>query len=397
MEGETIMENFTMDKQLVISKRFNYLTYTLMGIGLVTIIAGFFVNPVKTWANYLMNNYYFLSLAIGATFFLALQYITQAGWASAFSRIPQAMANVIPVIGVLMIPILVFGLPYIYHWAIPGIAEHDPVIAHKSPYLNLPFFISRYVIFFAVWIFLTQYLKKLSLQEDKIGGMTNFYKSELYSKIYIFTLAITFSLATFDWIMSVDVHWFSTIFAFRNFAMSFYHGTVVITLIVIILSKLGYLPFLNKAHLKDFSKYIFILSIIWTYLWFSQYILIWYANIPEETVYYLPRTRGEFKPLFYLELIINFAIPFALLLSNYLVSHKNTLMAICIIIIIGHWVDLYLQIIVGTYGKLEFGLIEIGTFIGFAGMFAFVVARALKAVPMVPRNHPYLEESLGHH
>jgi len=179
--------------------------------------------------------------------------------------------------------------------------------------------------------------------------------------------------------------------------MSFYHGTVVVTLIIIILNKLGYLPFLNKAHLKDLSKYIFILSIIWTYLWFAQYILIWYANIPEETVYYLPRTKGEFTPLFYSELIINWVIPFALLLSNYLVSHKNTLMAICIVIIFGQWVDLYLQIIVGTYGKLQIGLIEIGSFIGFAGMFAYIVAHALKAAPLVPKNHPYLEESLGHH
>jgi hypothetical protein len=397
MEGESIMENYNMDKQLVISKRFNYLTFILMGIGLVTIIAGFLINPTKTWANYLMNNYYFLSLAIGATFFAALQYITQSGWASAFIRIPQAMANVIPVIAILMIPILVFGLPELYHWAHPGIAAQDPVIAHKSPYLNLPFFISRYVIYFAVWIFMTQYLKRLSLREDKVGGMANFYRIGLFSKIYIFTLALTFSLATFDWIMSVDVHWFSTIFAFRNFAMSFYHGTAVVTMIIIILNKMGYLPFLNKAHMKDFSKYIFILSIIWTYLWFSQYILIWYANIPEETVYYFPRTRGEFKPLFYLELFINFVIPFALLLSNYLVSHKNTLLAICIIIIFGQWVDLYLQIIVGTYGKLEIGFIEIGTFIGFIGMFAYVVARALRSAPLVPKNHPYLEESLNHH
>jgi hypothetical protein len=391
------MENFNLDKQFVISRRFNYLTYILMGIGLITIIVGFIINPVKTWANYLMNNYYFLSLAIGATFFVALQYITQTGWSSAFIRIPQAMANVIPVIAILMIPILVFGLPELYHWAHPGVAAHDPIIAHKTPYLNLPFFIFRYIIFFAVWIFLTQYLKRLSLKEDQIGGMTNFYKSEFFSKVYIFTLAITFSLATFDWIMSVDVHWFSTIFAFRNFVMAFYHGTVVITLIIIILNKIGYLPFLNNAHLKDLSKYIFILSIIWTYLWFAQYILIWYANIPEETVYYLPRTKGEFKPLFYGELIINWVIPFVLLLSNYLVTHKNTLMAICVIIIIGQWVDLYQQIIVGTYGKLEIGFIEIGSFLGFAGMFAFVVARALKTAPLVPKNHPYLEESLKHH
>jgi len=395
MEGESIMENYNMDQKLKISKRFNYLTFILMGIGLVTIITGFFVNPTKTWANYLMNNYYFLSLAIGATFFAALQYITQTGWSSAFIRVPQAMSDVIPVIAILMLPILIFGLPELYHWAHAGAAEHDPIIAHKSPYLNQSFFIFRYILFFAVWIFLTQYLKRLSLKEDKVGGLKYFHRSGLFSKVYIFALAITFSLATFDWVMSVDVHWFSTIFAFRNFAMAFYHGTVVITLIIIILSKLGYLPFLNKAHLKDLSKYIFILSIIWTYLWFSQYILIWYANIPEETVYYLPRTKGAFVPLFYAELIINFAIPFLLLLSNY--SHKNSLMVICVIIIIGQWVDLYLQIIVGTYGKFEIGFIELGSFLGFAGMFAFVVARALKSAPLVARNHPYLEESLNHH
>ena len=244
---------------------------------------------------------------------------------------------------------------------------------------------------------MTQLLRRFSLKEDKQGTLNYFYKSEFYSKVYIFTLAITFTLATFDWIMSIDAHWYSTIFAVRNFAMSFYHGTTVIVLIIIILNKMGYLPFLSAAHLKDYSRYIFILSIIWTYMWFAQYILIWFANIPEETVYYLPRTKGEFRPLFYLELIINWAVPFALLLSNYLVTHKNTLMAICIIVIFGHWIDMYQQVIVGTYGKLEIGFIEIGTFIGFAGLFAYIVARSLKSAPLVAQNHPYLEESLKHH
>lgn len=391
------MEATYSDKPLHLSRGFTYLTFALMGIGLVTIIAGFFVNPVKTWGNYLMNNYYFLSLAIGATFFMALQYITQTGWSSGFVRVPQAMGNVIPVIGILMLPIMVFGLPDIYHWAHHGAADHDPVIAHKAPYLNIPFFISRFVIYFAAWILLTQWLKRLSLREDMEGGLVNFQKSEFYSKVYIFTLAVTFSLATFDWIMSIDVHWYSTIFAFRNFAMAFYHGTAVVLFIVIILGKLGYFPFLTKAHLRDYSKYVFILSIIWTYMWFSQYILIWYANIPEETVYYLPRTRGEFKLFFYLELIINWVVPFALLLSNYLVSHKNTLLAICVIIIFGHWIDLYQQVMPGTYGKFHIGFIEIGTFLGFAGMFAWVVGKSLTRAPLVARNHPYLEECLHHH
>lgn len=391
------METTYTDKQLHISRTFTIISFVMIGIGAVTIIAGFFINPVKTWANYLMNNYYFLSLAIGATFFAALQYITQSGWSSGFLRIPQAMGAVIPFIAILMIPLMIFGLPDIYHWAHHGAADHDPIIAHKSPYLNIPFFIIRFVIFFAAWIFMNRLLRRLSLREDKAGGLDLFHKSEFYSKVYIFVIAVTFSLATFDWIMSIDVHWYSTIFAFRNFAMAFYHGTTVMVLIIIILNKLGYLPYLSKAHLKDYSKYIFILSIIWTYMWFSQYMLIWYANIPEETVYYLPRTKGEFRPFFYMELIINWVIPFALLLSNYLVSHKNTLLAICCIIIFGQWVDLYQQVIVGTYGKLHIDFIEIGSFIGFAGLFAYIVARALASAPLTPRNHPLLEETFHHH
>ncbi len=391
------METTFTDKKLTISKTFNYITFVLMGIGLITIILGFISNPVKTWANYLMNNYYFLSLAIGATFFAALQYITQSGWSSGFIRVPQAIGSIIPVMAVLMLPIILFGLPEIYHWAHHGAAEHDPIIAHKTPYLNIPFFIFRFVLYFALWILLTQYLRRLSLKEDLSDGMTYFHKSEFYSKVYIFTLAVTFSLATFDWIMSIDVHWYSTIFAVRNFIMAFYHGTTVILFIILILNKLGYFPFLSNAHMKDFSRYVFILSIIWTYMWFAQYILIWYANIPEETVYYLPRTKGDFKPLFYLELVINWVIPFALLLSNYLVTHKNTLLAICIVIILGQWIDLYQQVIVGTYGKLEIGLIEIGTFIGFIGLFAFFIAKSLASAALVPKHHPYLEESLQHH
>lgn len=391
------METTLTDKQLLISKSFRYITYALMGIGVLSVVLGFILNPARTWANYLMNNYYFLSLAIGATFFGALQYITQSGWSSGFIRIPQAMGSIIPVIAILMLPILIFGLPELYHWAHPGAAQHDPIIAHKAPYLNIPFFVFRFVLYFAVWIFMTQLLRRISLREDLQVGLTNFQKSEFFSKVYIFSLAITFSLASFDWIMSIDVHWYSTIFAFRNFAMAFYHGTTVILFILLILNRWGYFPFLNNAHMKDFSRYIFVLSIIWTYLWFAQYILIWYANIPEETVYYLPRTKGEFKPLFYAELIINWVIPFALLLSNYLVTHKNTLLAICVIIIIGQWVDLYQQVIVGTYGKLEIGFIEIGMFLGFAGLFAFMVARSLASAALVPKNHPYLEESLQHH
>lgn len=386
-----------IQKKLVIPTRFNIIAFVLMGIGLIAFVYGFVVNPAKTWPNLLMNNYYFLSLAIGATFFAALQSITRSGWSAGIIRVPQAMGNFIPVIAILMLPILLFGMHDLYHWTHKEALEHDPLIAHKYPYLNMPFFIARYVIFFAVWTLLTQYIRRLSLKEDRKDTLTYFKKIEFFNKVYIFALAITFSLASFDYIMSIDVHWFSTIFAVRNFAMGFFHASAVIMMIVIILNKAGYLSFINKSHLRDMSKYVFVLSIIWTYTWFSQYILIWYANIPEETIYYLPRTQGEFIPFFYLELILNWLVPFLLLMSGKISTNRNALLAIGVVLIIGHWVDMYQQVIVGSYGKLELGFIEVGTFLGFWGLFAYVVARSLAAAPLIPVKHPFLEESLQHH
>ncbi len=386
-----------MDKKLTISPAFKYITYGMIGVGIITLIFGFIYDPVKTWANYLVNNYYFLAVVVGATFFGSLQYITQSGWSAGFVRIPQAIGNFYPVLFLLMLPILIWGMHDLFHWTHAGAAEHDALIAHKSPYLNMPFFIGRYVFYFAVWILLTQMLRRFSLKEDIHGGLVYFKKSEFWSKVYVFSLAFTFSVATFDWIMSIDVHWFSTIFAVRNFVMGFFHGTVIILLIILILNKFGYYPFLNKYHLADFSRYIFILSVIWTYTWFSQYVLIWYANIPEETVYYLPRTKGEFVPLFYLEMTINWLVPFLVLMSNKLATNKTVLFVVGVILVFGQWIDVYNQVIVGTYHHLHIGFIEAGTFIGFIGLFALVVAISLSRVPLVAKNHPYIEESLHHH
>ncbi len=384
-----------MEKKFTISPKFKYLVFALMGLGVITFIYGFMNNPAKTWANLLMNNYYFLALAIGAAFFAAIQYITQSGWSAALIRVPQAMSNFIPVALILMLPV-VLGMHHLYEWSEPS-AMNDPLIAHKHPYLNVPFFVIRLLFYFAVWIGMTQLLRYFSLKEDAKGGMKYFKKSEFYSKVFIFLLAVTFSAASFDWIMSIDVHWFSTIFAFRNFSMAFFHASAVIALIVIILNYNGYFPFLNEAHLRDFSKYIFILSIIWTYMWFSQYILIWYANIPEETVYYLPRTKGEFRPLFYSELVINWLVPFLILMPTKWARNRRVLILVAVMLIIGMWIDVYQQVIVGTYHHLSIGFIEIGTFLGYCGLFAYVVAWSLSRAALIPKNHPYLQESIHNH
>lgn len=385
-----------MDEKISISQRFKYVAVIFVFIGIITIGFGLYFNPETTWANLLLSNYYFISIAIGATFFYSIQYISQSGWSAQFQRVPLALGAYLGVACVIIL-FLYFGLNFLYHWSLPDAAAHDALIEHKSPYLNIPFFFIRIIIFFTIWIFMIRLLLRTSLKEDQVGGMIYFYKSELYSKIYIFSLAITFSLFTFDVIMSIDVHWFSTIFAVKNFISGFFHAVAIITLIVITLNRYGYFKNLNKSHLQSYSKYLFILSLIWAYLWFIQFLVIWFANIQEETIYYVVRTKGNWQIFFYLNIILNWAIPFLLLMFDKSKESKPILILVCIILIIGQWVDLYLQIMPGTGGEPGIGMVDIGIFAGFAGLFILIVNRALGKIPLIPTNHPFLNESMNHH
>ena len=384
-----------MEKKYSFSKSFKIVCIALMAIGVISIAIGFISSPEKAWADLLLNNYYFLSLAIGASFFMALQYITQSGWSAAFKRISESFIPYIPVAAIIMF-VLLFGTKSLYHWTHHEIIATDPILAHKEPYLNLPFFIIRMIFYFAVWIVLTQLLLKYSKKEDLEGGMTYFKKSEFVSKVYIFSLALTFSLASFDWIMSLEPHWYSTIFSLKNFIAAFFHGAAIITLIIIILHSYGYFPFITNAHWADLSKYIFILSIVWGYFWFAEYLLIWYANIPEETIYFVKRLAFPWKILFYGNIAINWLVPVVVLLSNYFARRKSILAFVIVFLIIGQWIDLYLQIMPGAVGKFKIGITDIGTFLGFTGLFIYLIASSLSKRDLTPKNHPYLEESLHH-
>ena len=186
-----------MENRLVISKKFKLATYVLIAIGVLSFILGFIFDPKRTWANYLLTNYYFLMLAIGAAFFGALQYITQSGWSAAFKRIPEAMSAYIPFAGVFFV-ILFFGMHSLFEWTHEDVIQHDHLLQHKSVYLNVPFFFIRVVVFFAVWTLLSKILRRISLREDEFGGMEYFKKSEFYSKVFIFVIALTFTLFAVD-------------------------------------------------------------------------------------------------------------------------------------------------------------------------------------------------------
>jgi len=385
-----------MDTKVIFSKNFNYITYGLMALGVIGLVFGFLTDTQRTWANILLNNYYFLSLAVGAAFFFSLQYITQSGWSAMFRRIPEALMAYIPYASIIML-LLFFGLHDIYEWSHPDVVAHDKLLQHKAPYLNIPFFMIRIVIFCGSWVLLTRYLRKLSLQEDNLAGLAMFEKMEFWSKIFIFVLALTFSMASFDWIMSIDAHWFSTIFAFKNFGAAFYHGTSLVALIAIILHKKGYFKDMNEYHLLDFSRYMFGLSIIWGYLYFSQFALIWFGNIPEETIYYVKRWDNGWMIFMYLNFAINWFIPFIVLLPQKLDKNINVVYAICILLLVGLYTDIYEQVMPAFMKSPSFGIIELGVLAGMAGLFLFAVSKALAKAPLIPKNHPYLEESKHHH
>ncbi len=385
-----------MENKLVVSKNFKMLTYVLIGIGVLSLALGFVFDAKRTWANYLLNNYYFLSLAIGAAFFGAIQYIANAGWSALFKRIPEAMAAYIPFAAVLFI-VLFFGMHSLFEWTHDEVIQHDELLQHKSPYLNIPFFFTRIIVFFGAWILLSKYLRKISLKEDEVGGMEFFHKSELYSKVFIFVIAFTFSLFAVDALMSLSPHWFSTLFAGKSFIAAFLHGSSIITLIVIILARSGNFSTLNRSHLHDFTRYIFMTSIVWGYFNFAEFMLIWYGNIPEETSWFAMRWDGAYKILFFANIILNWFIPFIVLMPRKTSRSKMVITPVIVLLMIGQYTELYYIIWPATVGDAKFGLLEIGTFLGFLGLFSWVVSTWLAKANLIPKNHPYLEESIYHH
>jgi len=375
---------------------FKIIAFVLIAIGIASFAFGLISDPGRTWSNYLLNNFYFFSIAMGGAFFFVIQYISQSGWSAGFKRVPEAMMAWIPFAAVFFL-LLYFGVHSLYHWSHHEAVAEDALLAHKSPFLNVPFFFARMVLFFGLWILFSRLLRKFSINEDNEGGTKWFEKSEFYSKVFVFILAITFSFAGIDWIMSIDAHWYSTLFALKNMVAAFLHGSSILILIILILNAKGYFPFMNKFHLHDFGRYLFMLAIIWGYFWFAQFMIIWYGNIPEETIYYSVRWENGWQSLFFLDIILNWAVPFFFLLPVKASKNKYVIGFVILILIIGQYIDLYLQIMPGTTGVLQFGFVEAGMYLGFAGLFALVLAISLGKAKIIPSNHPYIDESFNHH
>ena len=304
---------------------------------------------------------------------------------------PEAMSSFLPVSALLMF-LLYFGMHYLYHWSHNDL--NDPILEGKSAYLNIPFFFVRMAIYFSGWILLTYLIKKNSLQQDLSNDIKIYNNGKVLSAIFMVFFAITSSTMSWDWIMSVDPHWYSTLFGWYVFIGLFSTGTAAIILVVGFLKWQGYLSYINKEHIHDLGKYLFAFSIFWMYLWYFQYMLIWYGHLPEETIYYAMRINN-FHLMFFMVPILSFVVPFFALMTRNSKRNLKWISIISFIVLAGQWLNLYLMLSPGIIGKAaKVGILEIGFTCLYLGVFLYVIFLSLSKKTMTIIKHPLLKESL---
>ncbi|MEL6674411.1 MAG: hypothetical protein AAFR61_19540 [Bacteroidota bacterium] len=354
-------------------------------------------------SNFLLCSLYFLTISMGALFFLAVHQIGNGGWHTAIRRVPEAMTTYLPVAAVGFVA-LFFFMDVIYEWLIlpPGV---DALIDTKRAFLNRPAFIIRNVIFFGIWIGAALWLRRLSIRQDTEGGLSHFHLSTRISAAFVFLFAFSYSLFAVDWIKSLEPHWFSTIFGVYVFAGSFQSAMIVTGFLLYFLKRQGYMSYVNDSHFHDVFKYAFGFSVFWGYIFVAQYLLIWYSNIPEEGIYYVKRylvdshdyVGGNFIWLFWTNVLCCFLIPFLGFMMRDAKRDPRWFIPVGLVVLYGHWQDLFVMIMPGAMGtEWGIGLIEVGFFSVFAGLFLYVVFNGLSKANLAAANHPYMEESLHH-
>lgn len=369
---------------------------TLLAIGGLTLVIGLFAAPREAWGNVLVLGHYLLGLALGGLFLIALQYVSGAGWGVALRRIPEALANLLPVACAAILTVLLV-CPALYPWADPASEGHVASSGFKHLWLNRPFFLLRALVYVASWLLFARAIVGASVRQDHDGSVRHTFTSRRLSAALLVVFGATCWLSSVDWIMSLEPEWASTVFGVYQFSGVFLSGLAAVSILAVCLRRQGTLrDVVPEDHLHDLGKLLFSFSSFWVYIWFSQYMLIWYVNNPEETTYYIRRLHGGWNTLFYLNLVLNWIIPFLALMPRAAKRSPRLLLVVAIVILAGRWVDLYLMILppLAPRPLAGFGLLELGLAVGALGAFLFVVPHALAKRSLLPVNDPYLMESL---
>jgi hypothetical protein len=399
-----------------IPARYRTWSMALMGVGIVSVIIGFIVyghgehHGARFWASLLQNSVYFLLVANASMFFICATTLAMAGFQMTFRRVTEAISVCVIPLGIIALIVLIALVvvdPHIYHWLNPN---GDKILEGKSAFLNSKFFIIWTILAIGLWIVLGYKMRQISRDLDNNplpdveSGRRYIFKNTVWASLFIVWFALTvMSTVPWLWLMSIDAHWFSTMYSWYNFASTFVAGIALILLFVVYMKNQGYLEYTNEEHIHDLGKFMFAFSIFWTYLWFSQYMLIWYANIPEETVYFKSRITtdhysGPYSGIFWFQFIINFLGPLLILMRRGSKRNYTTVTFMAIVILFGHWLDYYQMVFASLFPEhVELSLFDFGVAAGFVGLIMFNVGRVMNKYPLLAKNHPFIKESIIHH
>ncbi len=369
-------------------------------LGAVCFFVGLRLDPQRAWLAYLVGFFYVTSLSLGGLFFVALQYVVKAGWSVNLRRFAEAFASFVPW-GLVLGVVLLLGVDEIYSWANEAYVAKDPVLQHKAAYLNKGFFAVRLVVFFGLWVLFARVLTFLDLRQERLK-QSEWPRLVRWGVAGVLVFALSYTLFSMDLLMSLEPHWFSTIFGVYCFAGLFQSTMAALVLGVFCAYRCGVLDrsLVSDEHLHDLGKFMFAFTVFWAYIAFSQYMLIWYANLPEETIFYVPRSQASWAWVSLGLLVFRFVVPFLVLLPRGSKRCPLTLGAMSVLVLVMQYVDLYWLAYpsVKAFQKgAVFGVYEVGVALGFVAVFLFAVVGFLKRHALTPQWDPLLQESSTHH
>lgn len=354
----------------------------------------------KPWSALYVALFFFFMISLGTLAFYAIQHVSQAGWSIVLFRVMEAITAYLPVGGILLFVFFVLSATHMNHlfvWMDPEVVANDELIQNKSGYLNVPFFLIRAAIYIIVWVLYRNYARKMTIALDASTDLSNYRKLFKSSAAFLVFFLITESMMSWDWIMSLDPHWYSTLFGWYVFSSLIVSAITTIALVSIYLKGKGYLEFVNNSHLHDLAKFMFGFSIFWSYLWFSQFMLIWYANIPEEVTYFVTRFN-DYKVPFLGMVVLNFVFPLLILMNSDFKRVPWFIVTTGIIVLIGHYIDIFVMIMPATVGDQWFiGISEISSVVLVLGIFIYVVFNAMTKAPLLAKGSPFIKESEHFH